>query len=93
MLKPVGDRIVIEVKQKEEKTESGIFLPDTAKEKPLEGKVIAVGEGRWENGKRIPPEVKVGDTVIYSKYAGTEVKVQDKEYLIVRENDILAVVE
>ncbi|GAB7387793.1 co-chaperone GroES [Bacillaceae bacterium] len=93
MLKPIGDRVVIEVLEKEEKTASGIVLPDTAKEKPQEGKVVAVGNGRIENGERIPLEVKEGDRVIYSKYAGTEVKVGDKEYLILRESDILAIVE
>lgn len=91
MLKPLGDRVVIEVVQKEEKTAGGIVLPDTAKEKPQEGKVIAVGQGRYEDGKRIELEVKVGDTVLYSKYAGTEVKVDGKEYLIMRESDILAI--
>ncbi|GAB7387791.1 co-chaperone GroES [Bacillaceae bacterium] len=93
MIKPLGDRVVIEVLEKEEKTESGIVLPDTAKEKPQEGKVVAVGQGRYENGKRIPLEVEVGNTVIFSKYAGTEVKVDGKEYLIMRESDILAIVE
>ncbi|WP_048601186.1 co-chaperone GroES [Rubeoparvulum massiliense] len=93
MLKPLGDRVVIEVVEKEEKTVSGIVLPDTAKEKPQEGKVIAVGSGHLVEDDRVPLEVKVGDTVIYSKYAGTEVKVANKEYLIVRESDILAIVE
>ncbi len=93
VLKPLGDRVVIEVVEKEEKTVSGIVLPDTAKEKPQEGKVIAVGSGHLVEDDRVPLEVKVGDTVIYSKYAGTEVKVANKEYLIVRESDILAIVE
>lgn len=93
VLKPLGDRVVIEVVEKEEKTVSGIVLPDTAKEKPQEGKVIAVGSGHLVEDERVPLEVKVGDTVIYSKYAGTEVKVANKEYLIVRESDILAIVE
>ncbi|MDN4594516.1 co-chaperone GroES [Polycladomyces subterraneus] len=93
MIKPLGDRVVIEAIEKEEKTASGIVLPETAKEKPQEGKVIAVGTGRYENGERIALEVKEGDRVIFSKYAGTEVKVGDKEYLILRENDILAIVE
>jgi chaperonin GroES len=93
MIKPLGDRVVIEAIEKEEKTASGIVLPETAKEKPQEGRVIAVGTGRYENGERIALEVKEGDRVIFSKYAGTEVKVGDKEYLILRENDILAVVE
>jgi chaperonin GroES len=94
MIKPLGDRVVLEPVEKEEKTASGIVLPETAKEKPQEGKVIAVGTGRLdEKGNRIPLEVKVGDTVIFSKYAGTEVKYGEKEYLILRESDILAVVE
>ncbi len=93
MLKPLADRVVIEVQKQEEKTVSGIVLPDTAKEKPMQGKVIAVGSGRVEDGKRIPVEVKVGDLVLYSKYAGTEVKVDNQEYLILRESDILAIVQ
>ncbi|MGI6125741.1 MAG: co-chaperone GroES [Planifilum sp.] len=92
-IKPLGDRIVLEAIEKEEKTASGIVLPDTAKEKPQEGRVVAVGSGRWENGQKIELEVKVGDRVIFSKYAGTEVKVDDKEYLILRESDVLAIVE
>ncbi|SFG03201.1 chaperonin GroES [Planifilum fulgidum] len=92
-IKPLGDRIVLEAIEKEEKTASGIVLPDTAKEKPQEGRVVAVGTGRWENGQKIELEVKVGDRVIFSKYAGTEVKVGDKEYLILRESDVLAIVE
>lgn len=92
MLKPLGDRVVIEPLEKEETTASGIVLPDTAKEKPQEGKVVAVGSGRFENGERIPLEVKEGDTVIFSKYAGTEVKVDNKELLIMRESDILAII-
>lgn len=93
MLKPLGDRIVIELVESEEKTASGIVLPDTAKEKPQEGKVVAVGTGRvLESGERVALEVSVGDHIIFSKYAGTEVKYQGTEYLIVRENDILAVV-
>ncbi|MGG6432849.1 co-chaperone GroES [Anoxybacillus sp. D401a] len=93
MLKPLGDRIVIELIQTEEKTASGIVLPDTAKEKPQEGKVVAVGSGRiLDNGERVAPEVSVGDRIIFSKYAGTEVKYDGKEYLILRESDILAVI-
>jgi chaperonin GroES len=93
VIKPLGDRVVIEALEKDEKTASGIVLPETAKEKPQEGKVIAVGSGRYEDGQRIPLEVKEGDRVIFSKYAGTEVKQDDKEYLIMRESDILAIVE
>lgn len=93
MLKPLGDRIIIELVETEEKTASGIVLPDSAKEKPQEGKVVAVGTGRvLENGERVALEVAEGDRIIFSKYAGTEVKYEGKEYLIVRENDILAVI-
>ncbi|WP_027410638.1 co-chaperone GroES [Anoxybacteroides tepidamans] len=93
MLKPLGDRVVIELVQTEEKTASGIVLPDTAKEKPQEGKVVAVGTGRvLDSGERVAPEVAVGDRIIFSKYAGTEVKYEGKEYLILRESDILAVI-
>ncbi|MHC0039328.1 co-chaperone GroES [Pseudoneobacillus sp. C159] len=93
MLKPLGDRIVIELVETEEKTASGIVLPDSAKEKPSEAKVIAVGTGRvLDNGERVALEVSVGDRIIFSKYAGTEVKYQGTEYLIIRENDILAIV-
>ncbi|MBA4495583.1 co-chaperone GroES [Paenactinomyces guangxiensis] len=93
MIKPLGDRVVLEAVEKEEKTASGIVLPETAKEKPQEGRIVAVGSGRLEDGKRVALEVKEGDRVIFSKYAGTEVKYGDKEYLILRESDILAVVE
>ena len=93
MLKPLGDRIVIEQVETEEKTASGIVLPDTAKEKPQEGLVVAVGSGRiLESGERVALEVKEGDKVIFSKYAGTEVKLDGKEYLILRENDVLAII-
>lgn len=93
-LKPLGDRVVVQPIEREEKTESGIYLPDTAKEKPQEGKVVAVGSGRvLPNGERVALTVKVGDRVLFSKYAGTEVKVDGTEYLIMSENDILAVVE
>lgn len=93
MLKPLADRVVIETVETEEKTESGIVLPDTAKEKPQEGVVVAVGSGKLlDNGERVAPEVNVGDRVIFSKYAGTEVKYDGKEYLILRESDIMAIV-
>lgn len=92
MLRPLADRIVVKESSEEERTEGGIVLPDTAKEKPQEGEVIAVGPGRLlEDGRRIPPEVKVGDKVIFAKYSGTQVKVGGEEYLILRESDILAV--
>jgi chaperonin GroES len=93
VLKPLGDRVIIEPIAKEETTASGIVLPETAKEKPQEGKVVAVGSGRIENGERIALEVQEGNRVIYSKYAGTEVKFGDKELLIMRESDILAIVD
>lgn len=93
MLKPLGDRIVIELIEAEEKTSSGIVLPDSAKEKPQEGKVVAAGTGRvLENGQRVELEVKEGDRIIFSKYAGTEVKYEGNEYLILRESDILAII-
>ncbi|WP_026691384.1 co-chaperone GroES [Alteribacter aurantiacus] len=93
MLKPLGDRLVIELVEQEEKTASGIVLPDSAKEKPQEGKVVAVGSGRvTENGERVALEVKDGDNVIFSKYSGTEVKYEGKEYLVLRESDVLAVI-
>ncbi|HHW18225.1 MAG TPA: co-chaperone GroES [Firmicutes bacterium] len=92
MLKPLADRVVVKPVQAEEKTKGGIVLPDTAKEKPQEGEVVAVGPGRvLENGTKLAPEVKVGDRVIYSKYSGTEVKIEGEEYLIIRESDILAI--
>lgn len=92
MLKPLADRVVLKPVTAEEKTKGGIVLPDTAKDKPQEGEVVAVGPGRiLDNGTKVAPEVKVGDRVIYSKYSGTEVKVDGEEYLIVREGDILAV--
>ncbi|MFC5540691.1 MAG: co-chaperone GroES [Bacilli bacterium] len=92
MLRPLGDRVIIELVEVEEKTASGLVLPDSAKEKPQEGKVVAVGPGRvLDNGTRVEPEVKEGDVIIFSKYAGTEVKYEGKEYLILRESDILAV--
>jgi len=90
-IKPLGDRVVIKPTPKEEVSKGGIVIPDTAKEKPQEGKIIAVGPGKLsEDGKRIAMEVKVGDKVIYSKYAGTEIKVDGEELIIVRESDILA---
>ncbi|XDD41810.1 co-chaperone GroES [Leptospira sp. WS60.C2] len=91
-IKPLGDRVVVEPKNESEEKIGSIIVPDTAKEKPQEGKVIAVGQGRYEDGKLVPLEVKVGDTVLYGKYSGTEVKQGGKELLIIRENDILGVV-
>ncbi len=90
-VQPLADRVVVKPMEREAKTKSGIYLPDTAKEKPQEGKVIAVGPGRVsEDGTRIAPDVKVGDIVIYAKYGGTEIKIDDEELIILRESDILA---
>jgi chaperonin GroES len=92
-LKPLGDRVVVKPSDKEEKTKSGILLPDTAKEKPQEGTVEAVGTGRiLDSGAKVPMELKVGDKILYAKYAGNEFKVDEIEYLIVSEKDVLAVV-
>ena len=92
-LKPLGDRVVVKPVEKEERTKSGIVLPDTAKEKPQEGIVEAVGTGRiLDNGTKIPMELKVGDKILYAKYAGNEFKVDETEYLIISEKDVLAIV-
>lgn len=93
MIKPLGDRVIIELVEQDEKTASGIVLPDSAQEKPQEGKVIAVGSGRVnDKGQKVALEVSEGDRIIYSKFAGTEVEYQGTEYLIIREDDVLAVV-
>jgi len=93
-LKPLADRVVLKVVEAEEKTKGGIVLPDTAKERPQQGEIVAVGTGRaLENGEKVPLDVKVGDKVIFSRYAGSEVKIAGEEYLIVNERDILAVVD
>jgi chaperonin GroES len=91
-IKPLADRVIIKALPMEEKTKSGIIMPDTAKEKPQEGKVVAVGPGKMEKGVRVALDVKEGDVVIYSKYAGTEVKYDGEEYLILKEADILAII-
>ena len=92
-LKPMGDRVVVRPSEQEGVTKGGIFLPDTAQERPQKGEVVSTGPGRMlENGKRVEMEVKAGDTVIYSKYAGTEIEVQDEELLVLGANDILAVI-
>ena len=92
-LRPLGDRVVVKPVEREEKTKSGIVLPDTAKEKPQEGIVEAVGTGRiLDNGQKVPMELKVGDKVLYAKYAGNEFKLDDIEYLIISEKDVLAIV-
>ena len=94
-LKPLGDRLIVQAIDEEQTTASGLVLPDTAKEKPQKGKVLAVGDGKWdEDGeKRIPLDVSEGDTVLYSKYGGTEVKVEGDDLLVLRESDVLAVVQ
>ena len=93
-LKPLGDRLVVEPKERESTTASGLVLPETAKEKPQEGEVIAVGPGRHDDdGKRIKMDVEVGDIVLYAKYGGTEVKIDDKKVLILKESDVLAILE
>lgn len=92
-LKPLGDRVLVKPADQEEQTSSGIFLPETAKEKPQQGKVIAAGPGaRKENGERIVMDVKVGDTVLYAKYSGTTIKIDRIEHLIIKESDVLAIV-
>jgi chaperonin GroES len=93
-LRPLQDRILVERVEEKEQTKGGIIIPDTAKEKPIEGKVIAAGKGRVaEDGSRLPMEVAVGDRVLFSKYGGTEVKIDGNEYLIMRQDDVLGVVE
>ena len=93
-IKPLADRVVVKPLEEEEKTPGGIILPDTAKEKPQRGQVVAVGPGRLDDkGERMKMEVKVDDVVLYGKYAGTEIKIDGQEYLILRESDILAIVE
>ena len=93
-IKPLGDRVLVESKDDKEQKKGGIIIPDTAKEKPMQGKVIAVGPGkRDDNGKIIPMNVKKGDVILLPKYGGTEVKIDDKEYQIVREDDILGIIE
>ncbi|MCX6390642.1 MAG: co-chaperone GroES [Solirubrobacterales bacterium] len=92
-LKPLGDRLILRAIDEEETTASGIVLPDTAKEKPQKGEVLAVGEGRIEDGSRVPLDVKAGDEVLYSKYGGTEIKVDGEDLLVLRESDVLAIVE
>jgi chaperonin GroES len=92
-LKPLADRVIIKPSEAEEKTKGGIILPDTAKEKPIEGTVVAIGPGKVsDDGKLVKPEVKVGDKVLYGKYSGTEVTVEGEEYLIMRESDIFAII-
>ena len=92
-IKPLEDRIVVQANDAESTTASGLVIPDTAKEKPQEGTVLAVGPGRFEDGNRVPLDVKVGDKVLYSKYGGTEVKYSGEEYLVLSARDVLAVIE
>ncbi|MGQ9532155.1 MAG: co-chaperone GroES [Desulfotomaculales bacterium] len=93
-IRPLGDRVVVKPLPMEERTKGGIVLPDTAKEKPQQGEVLAVGPGRLlDNGQRVPIDLKVGDKILYSKYAGNEIKMEGEEYLILRESDILGVIE
>lgn len=92
-IRPLGDRVLIEVMEEDVQKQGLLYIPDTAKEKPQQGKVVSVGKGRYEDGKLVPLDVKEGDVVLYGKYAGTEIKHTGKDYLIVRESDILAVVQ
>ena len=93
-VKPLYDRVLIKRVENEEKVKGGIIIPDSAKEKPMEGKVIAVGTGKLDdNGKRIPLEVKVGDRILFGKYAGTEIKIDDEEHIILPENEILGIIQ
>jgi chaperonin GroES len=93
-VRPLHDRVIVERVKEEEKTKGGIIIPDTAKEKPVEGKIVAVGEGKvLDDGKRVPLQVKAGDRILFGKYAGTEIKIEGKDRLIMREDDIIAIVE
>ncbi len=92
-IKPLGDRVLIQVIEEDMQKQGSLYIPDSAKEKPQEGKVVAVGSGRYEDGKLVPLDVKSGDTVLYGKYSGTDIKHDGTEYLIVRESDILAILE
>ncbi len=92
-IRPLGERILLEILEDDLEKKGSLYIPDTAKEKPQKGKIIAVGPGRYEKGELIPLNVHVGDVVLYSKYSGTEIKHDNKEYLIVRENDIMAIIE
>ena len=93
-IRPLHDRVIVKRMEGEEKTKGGIIIPDTAKEKPVEGKVVAVGSGKvLENGKKVPLQVKEGDRILFGKYSGTEVKIDGEEHLIMREDDIIAIVE
>ena len=93
-IRPLHDRLIVKRLEEEEKTKGGIIIPDTAKEKPIEGKVIAVGQGRMnKDGKKVPMDVKKGDRILFAKYGGTEVKIDEEEHLMMREDDVLAIIE
>jgi chaperonin GroES len=92
-VKPLGDRVVVRPLEEAEEMRGGLYIPDTAKEKPLQGEILAVGPGRYEKGERVPMDLSVGAKVLYSKYAGTEVRLGDDELLIIKESDVLAVFE
>ena len=93
-MKPLGDRVLVKPAEEKEVKKGGIIIPDTAKEKPQEGEIIAVGPGKFdESGKKVPMDVKAGDKILYGKYSGTEVKIDDKEYLIMHQDDILGIIE
>jgi len=93
-IRPLHDRVIVKREDEEEKTKGGIIIPDTAKEKPVEGKVVAVGDGKVaDDGNKIPLEVKAGDKVLFGKYAGTEIQIEGEEHIIMREDDIIAIVE
>ena len=93
-VRPLHDRVIVKRLEEQEKTKGGIIIPDTAKEKPIEGKIIAVGAGKvMENGKRMPLQVKEGDRILFGKYAGTDIRIEGEEHLIMREDDIIAIVE
>ncbi len=92
-VRPLHDRVIVKRIEEEEKSKGGIIIPDTAKEKPQEGRVVSVGPGKHEDGKLIPPDVKAGDRILFSKYAGTEIQLNGEEHLIMREDDILGILE
>ncbi|MFQ6045110.1 MAG: co-chaperone GroES [Gemmatimonadales bacterium] len=92
-IRPLGDRVVVRALEETEQMRGGLYIPDTAKEKPQQGEIVAVGPGRFEEGERVPMELKTGQRVLYGKYSGTEVTLDDEEYLIIKESDVLAVVE
>ena len=92
-IRPLGDRILVKRIKEEEKTKGGIIIPDTAKEKPQEGKVVAVGRGKYEDGKLVAPDVKAGDKILFGKYSGSEIKLDGEEHIVLREDDILGILE